>query len=368
MAFVSALTLSHFRSHRKTELELDQRPIAILGMNGSGKTNILEAVSLLSPGKGLRRATAHQMMRQPENFGWKIAAQVRTKDTHTEIETRSDQGCARSIKISGKAANQTTLGDYLRVLWLIPSMDRLWIEGSEGRRRFLDRITLSFFAEHARNSLIYEKAMRERNRLLKEQIRDPAWYHALEKQMSSAGQSIMQARLAALEHIQNAQASKRNDFPHASLRLTNQEDHLLKTEDALADAFASSRNNDLLAGRTLLGPHRVDLESLYEDKSTPASECSTGEQKALLISIILANAQALRDTQGISPLILLDEVSAHLDKNRRAALYQSITELGLQAWLTGTEPELFSDLQEGAQYFEVSDHSGVSMVNYKNFQ
>ncbi len=362
MGFVSSLALSHFRSHQNTTLHLDSRPIAIMGANGSGKTNILEAVSLLSPGRGLRRAAAHSMMRYPENLGWKITATTSTEDTVNEIVTRSEQGAARDVKIDGKNMSQMKLGEYLRVLWLIPAMDRLWIESSEGRRRFLDRIALSFFARHAQNTIIYEKAMRERNRLLKEQIRDPAWYLALEKQMATSGQEIMEARTQAVAYIQSAQDNGGDDFPHALLSLSVAEGEVLATESDLSAALSASRARDLMAGRTLVGPHKVDLTGVYAAKDIPAADCSTGEQKALLVSIIIANARALRQVHNISPLILLDEVSAHLDKARRASLYAAITDLGLQAWLTGTEREIFQEFEADAQYVNVMDVDGSSCI------
>ena len=200
--FLSALTLSHFRSHKVARLSLDARPVAIHGPNGAGKTNILEALSLFSPGRGLRRASAEEMTRRPEALGWKLTGMLQSLGQVHEIETWSEGGAARQVKIDGKTAPQTALGRITRVLWLIPSMDRLWIEGAEGRRRFLDRMTLSFLPDHAQLSLDYEKAMRERNRLLKDMVRDGHWYGALEARMAETGIAIHHNRLRALsDHI-----------------------------------------------------------------------------------------------------------------------------------------------------------------------
>lgn len=359
---LTRLSLSHFRSHKKGTLETDGRPVAIFGPNGAGKTNILEAVSLFSPGRGLRRASAEDMTRRPEAIGWKLAGHLSANGQISEIDIRSENGAARQIQIDGKAAPQTQLARLARVLWLIPSMDRLWIEGADGRRRFLDRTTLSFFPEHAEASLAYEKAMRERNRLLKDQVSDAHWYAALEKQMAESGAQIHAARTQALTRLTEAQQQAETAFPVAELALLQSEGSLPEAADDMRAAFAESRFRDIAAGRTLVGPHRTDLIGTYAAKGVPAKDCSTGEQKALLVSLILANARALAEDIGAPPILLLDEVAAHLDPNRRAALYDEIIALGAQAWMTGTETELFDALGDRAQYFEVTDESGISTV------
>lgn len=360
---LDSLSLSHFRSHRRARIEVDGRPVAIHGSNGAGKTNILEAISLLSPGRGLRRASAEDMTRRPEALGWKVSAVLRSLNQVHEIETWSEGGAARQVRIDGKPAPQTALGRVARVLWLIPAMDRLWIEGTEGRRRFLDRMVLSFEPAHAETSLTYEKAMRERNRLLKDQVRDPAWYAALEVQMAEAGLAIHEARRRTVERISEAQAESETAFPQAELGLIGTEGEMPETVDAFREALADGRGRDLAAGRTLVGPHRADLRAVYAAKSLPARDCSTGEQKALLVSLILANARALAEDFGAPPILLLDEVAAHLDANRRAALYDEICALGAQAWMTGTGPELFDDLGPRAQRLEVTDRDGVSQIS-----
>ena len=217
--FLTRLTLSHFRSHRRSAIACDGRPVAIHGPNGAGKTNVLEAVSLFSPGRGLRRASAEEMARRPESLGWKLTGLVESLGQMHEVEIWSEGGAARQVRIDGKAASQLALGRIARVLWLIPSMDRLWIEGAEGRRRFLDRTVLSFEPGHGEVSIAYEKAMRERNRLLKDQVRDPHWYRALEGQMAEAGAAIHANRVMALRELAAAQAAAETAFPVADLRL-----------------------------------------------------------------------------------------------------------------------------------------------------
>jgi DNA replication and repair protein RecF len=356
---LSQLTLSHFRSHRRAVIDCDARPQAIFGPNGAGKTNILEALSLLSPGRGLRRASAEEMTRRPEALGWKITALLHGPDRVNEVEIWSEGGAARQTRVDGKAVPQVALGRLARVLWLIPSMDRLWIEGAEGRRRFLDRMTLSFLPEHADHALAYEKAMRERNRLLKDMVRDPAWYDALERQMAEAGAAIDAGRKEALTAITAAQAQAETAFPVADLALMGE---MPESAEGLRAALAESRPRDLAAGRSLVGPHRADLEGTYAAKGVAARDCSTGEQKALLVSLILANARALADRIGAPPILLLDEVAAHLDRNRQAALYAEITALGAQAWMTGTGAEMFETIGPAAQRLEVTEEGGVSTV------
>jgi len=357
------LTLSHFRSHKHARLELDGRPVAIFGANGAGKTNILESISLLSPGRGLRRASADEMARQPEALGWKITGVLRSLHQLHEVETTSQPETSRQVRIDGKSATQTALGRIARILWLVPAMDRLWIEGADGRRRFLDRMTLSFEPTHGDATLTYEKAMRERNRLLKDQVRDPAWYGAVEGQMAKAGAAIVQNRSEALLRVAAAQEGAQTAFPAAALTITGPDDGPMPSTQAdLAVAFAGNRQRDLYAGRTLIGPHRADLGAIYAAKGVAAKQCSTGEQKALLISLILANARALADDFGAPPLLLLDEIAAHLDPDRRAALYDEICALGAQAWMTGTGPELFADLGDRAQRIKISEHNGTSKI------
>ncbi len=357
---ISALSLSHFRSHRAGRMQFDGRPVAIFGPNGAGKTNILEAVSLLSPGRGLRRAGADEIARKPECLGWKVVAEVRGIAADHQVETGAEAAAARFVQIDNKSATQSALGRILRVLWLVPAMDRLWIEAADGRRRFLDRITLSFAPDHAEAVLGYEKAMRDRNRLLKDQIADSHWYAALEAQMAQFAAAIIGNRQAALVRLAQAQDGAQTVFPRAELALTNPDSAVAPDDWALA--WAEGRRRDMAAGRTLLGPHRVDLAARYGAKNQPADQCSTGEQKALLISLILANARALAADLGRAPIILLDEVAAHLDAARRAALYDEICALGAQAMMTGTEAALFDTLGDRVQNFTVTETTGLSRI------
>jgi DNA replication and repair protein RecF len=316
---------------------------------------------MISPGRGLRRASAADMARRPDAIGWKLRAELTNNGHPHEIETWADQG-PRSVKIDGKAASQVDLGRLVRVLWLVPSMDRLWTETAEGRRRFLDRVALSFDPTHAESALSYEKAMRERNRLLKDQVRDGAWYSALETQMATMGHRIETGRQSALDLLETAQQHANTEFPLAQLTLLPGEGGWHGGIQGLAQALAHGRRRDMAAGRTLTGPHRADLGATYAAKNVPARDCSTGEQKALLISLILANARALAKQLGHAPVLLLDEVAAHLDADRRAALYDEVTALGAQAFMTGTGPELFADLGARAQLLEVTETSGQSVV------
>lgn len=360
---LTELTLSHFRSHRLARLSQDARPVAIHGPNGAGKTNILEAVSLFSPGRGLRRASAADMTRRPEALGWKVTGVLQSPGQLHEIEILSEAGAARQVRIDGKPTSQLALARITRILWLTPAMDRLWNEAAEGRRRFLDRMTLSFDPNHGEASLAYEKAMRERNRLLKDHVRDPAWYTALEAQMARSGLALHRGRVAALKHIAAAQRQAETAFPAAALELIQSEGEMPGNEADLRAALADSRTSDLAAGRTLIGPHRSDLHAVYGAKGVPARDCSTGEQKALLVSLILANARALTAQIGAPPILLLDEVAAHLDADRRAALYNEVCALGAQAWMTGTGPELFAELGQRAQYLHVSETDGLSQIS-----
>ncbi|PZQ97586.1 MAG: DNA replication/repair protein RecF [Cereibacter sphaeroides] len=357
---ISTLTLSHFRSHAALRLRLDPGPVAIFGLNGAGKTNILEAVSMLSPGRGLRRAAPEVLARQPDAVGWKVAAGLAGPDAVHEVETWAAPGDARQVRVDGKAATQVGLGRILRILWLVPAMDRLWIEGAEGRRRFLDRMALSLFPDHAEVSLSYEKAMRERNRLLRDEVSDTAWYGALEAQMAEAAAAIAANRNATLDRLAKAQQGVATVFPAAELSLTWPDPPA--PADGFAIALAENRRRDMAAGRTLIGPHRADLSAIYAAKGLPAEQCSTGEQKALLISLLLANTRALAAETGMTPVLLLDEVAAHLDEGRRAALYDEIVTLGAQALMTGTGPELFRSLAPRAQRFLVTEEGGRSRV------
>lgn len=358
-AWLSGLHLSHFRSHLDLRLALDARPVAVFGANGAGKTNLVEAVSMLAPGRGLRRAATEDLARKPERIGWKVTARARGGTVSHEVVTYSD-GPRRRVVIDGKSAPQTSLAGVLRVLWLTPEMDRLWQDGASERRRFLDRMAMSLVPDHGEAVLGYERAMRERNRLLQDQVRDAAWYGALEAQMASFGEQVTGNRMAALDALGAAQDGGESGFPKARLTLQGAAPG---RADALSAALRAGRRADLAAGRSLTGPHRDDLVAVYAAKDMPARLCSTGEQKALLISVILANARAVATAIGAPPILVLDEVAAHLDAERRVVLYDEIAALRAQAWMTGTGQELFEALGTRAQYLRVREHDGVSVVD-----
>ncbi|MFK7942830.1 MAG: DNA replication/repair protein RecF [Paracoccaceae bacterium] len=374
---VLSLRLSHFRSYRGTQLDTGGQSVALFGPNGAGKTNVLEAISMLSPGRGLRRAATEEMVRRPEALGWKIVAEVETIDGVVEITTAAEgsEATRRTVVIDDKTAPQSALGRLIRVVWLTPAMDRLWMESAGDRRRFLDRLTLGFEPAHGETVLTYEKAMRDRNRLLKEGSRDDAWLSALEAQMARSGARLARSRAEALARLVDAQ-SEAATFPKADLAIEGpleaQFSEIATDPDALdaaegieaaglVQSLARHRGRDGAAGRALTGPHRSDLDAVYAAKSMPARACSTGEQKALLISLCLANARALTAHNGTTPLLLLDEVAAHLDDNRRRALYDEISILGCQAWMTGTGTELFEGLADARQ-LAVTEIAGISAL------
>ncbi len=360
---VTRLRLTNFRSYTTGELSVSGAPVVLAGPNGAGKTNVLDAISLLSPGRGLRGSKLAEHTRKgPSSIGsgddtlWAVAATVTRGGTEHEIGTGMVGGSAsRQVRLNGAAAQSSAdLGDIVQLIWLTPAMDRLFIESAGGRRRFLDRLVLGFDAGHARAATRYETAMRERARLLKYGPRDPAWLDGLENEMAEAGIVIAQARSLTVENLSRALAERgeAGAFPAASLSLTD-ELHLLSAQ-ALRDMLAASRIRDAEAGRTLAGPHTTDLQVRHTAKRAEARDCSTGEQKALLISIMLADARELaRAREGLAPILLLDEIAAHLDVTRRAALFEEVHDLAAQAWMTGTDLSLFDGAQ--AEIFEVRD-------------
>lgn len=375
--FVRRIALSQFRSHAATALDVDARPVALFGPNGAGKTNLLEAVSMLSPGRGLRGVAAAEMARTPGALGWRVRAVVETPEGAREIVATGEPEGRRRVEIDGKPAAQGALGAIAPMLWLTPAMDRLWIEGAEGRRRFLDRAALSFFPDHGTAALAYDKAMRERNRLLRDGPADPAWLAALESRMAEAGVALAAARVVTAARLNAAQTDAKTLFPLAEIAImgcmeqriaaavgtpsAHPPEHADITQE-FRDALARSRREDAAAGRALTGPHRSDLSAVHAVKGVPARLCSTGEQKALLISLVLANARALAAETGAAPILLLDEVAAHLDAERRAALFDDLCALGAQAWMTGTGPELFEALGPRALRFAVAETADGSRV------
>ncbi len=362
---VTRLRLTNFRSYAVGDLAVEGAPVVLAGPNGAGKTNLLDAISLLSPGRGLRGAKLGEHVRKgpvaPSEALWAVAATVARGGTEHDIGTGLTLGPGggerRQVRLNGADAKSSAdLGDIVQMIWLTPAMDRLFIESAGGRRRFLDRLVLGFDAAHARASTRYETAMRERARLLKYGPRDPAWLDGLENEMAEAGFAIAAARAATVERLNQALAERgqASAFPAAALALSDALHEL--SEDDLRDGFARARLRDAESGRTTIGPHLTDLLVRHTAKRTEARDCSTGEQKALLISITLADARELaRARDGIAPLLLLDEIAAHLDGSRRAALFEEIHALSAQAWMTGTDLSLFEAWGTRAQIFLVDN-------------
>jgi DNA replication and repair protein RecF len=360
---VTQLRLTNFRSYASGALGLSGAPVVLAGPNGAGKTNILDAISLLSPGRGLRGAKLAEHTRKgpvvPDEALWAVAATVTRGGTDYDIGTGltlgPNGGEKRHVRLNGvEARGSADLGDIVQLVLLTPAMDRLFIESAGGRRRFLDRLVLGFDSSHARNATRYETAMRERARLLKYGPRDPAWLDGLEHEMAEAGFAMAVARAATVEKLSRALSERQGEFPAASLTLSD-ELHQGSSEDLRA-AMAAGRMRDAEAGRTLAGPHTTDLAVRHTGKRAEARDCSTGEQKALLISIMLADARELsRAREGLAPLLLLDEIAAHLDARRRAALFEEIHALSAQAWMTGTDLSLFDGWGNRAEIFLVEN-------------
>jgi len=354
---VTRLHVTNFRSYAAAELKTAGAAVVLAGPNGAGKTNLLDAISLLAPGRGLRGARLAEHTRKgpavPSEALWAVAATVKRGETDYEIGTGlSEQAASRHVRLNGAdAKGSAELGEIVQMVWLTPAMDRLFIESTSGRRRFLDRLVLGFDASHARASSRYETAMRERARLLKYGPRDPAWLDGLENEMAEAGILVARAREDAVARLNAALATRIGAFPAAALRLSEE---TFTDADTLRAALAKSRIRDAESGRTLVGPHVTDLFARHVQKRTNARDCSTGEQKALLIAIMLAFARELtRAGDCLAPLLLLDEVAAHLDAMRRSALFDEIADLKAQAWMTGTDLSLFENAR--AQIFEVRD-------------
>lgn len=362
---LSRLVLTDFRSYARAEFNFDGRPVTLTGDNGAGKTNLLEAVSMLSPGRGLRGATYADLARAGGAGGWAVAASLDTEWGPLRIGTgieahKADSARSRAVRIDGEtAASSGSLAAHLRIVWLTPAMDRLFVEGAGERRRFLDRIVMGFDPEHGRRANAYERALRERNRLLADNVRDNGWLAGLEEQMAGHGVALAAARVETIARLTGAfDAVRETPFPRADIALEGTLENELaeraavEVEDGFLRRLAEARPRDAAAGRTLEGPHRSDLLVRHAPKKQEARLCSTGEQKALLIGITLANARLLA-ARGHPPLLLLDEVAAHLDETRRAALFDEIVELGLQAFMTGTDRALFSAFGTRAQGFGV---------------
>lgn len=387
---VARLMVTDFRSYARAVVDLGETvdpalPIVLTGANGAGKTNLLEAVSYLSSGRGLRRARLGDVTRHAAAGGWAVAARLATPDGMVDIgtglaaapgaasavdgEDDEDDSTAsaarRVVRLNGvPATGPAALAELCAVTWATPAMDRLFIEGASGRRRFLDRLALALGPDHARQLAGYERAMRERTRLLTNRgaAADASWLAALEARMAEHGLAIAAARRETVARLA-AQVAETEDgpFPRADLAIAGRLEEALDGSPALAveedfrALLADLRRRDGDAGRATEGPHRSDLKVVHAPKAMPAELCSTGEQKALLIGLVLAHARARADLTGVAPILLLDEIAAHLDASRRAALFEQLRGLGSQAWLTGTDRALFASLDGQACFFTVAD-------------
>lgn len=352
---LTRLTLTDFRNYAASGFGARAGHVVFTGPNGSGKTNILEAISLLSPGRGLRRATYAQMGRQGTAGAWAIHARLDKDGEEKSVGIGLPPGASsRQVRIDGEEARPDDLTELLRVLWLTPAMDGLFTGGASDRRRFLDRMALALHPDHGRRASAYERAMRQRNRMFEDGVRDASWFQAVEREMADHGAALAAHRAGIVEALnaeQGVRAEGGRDFPQSALAITGDEG------DADGEAFtarlAMGRERDRAAGRALSGPHRADLEVSHVEKGMPAALASTGEQKALLIGLVLGHAALVRRLTGEPPLLLLDEVAAHLDPGRRAALYDTLDTLGAQTFMTGTDTALFEALEERADRFVV---------------
>lgn len=367
---ISRLKLTDFRNYAAASLVLDSRHVVLTGENGAGKTNLMEAISFLSPGRGFRRAVLTDVTRVGADGGFTIFADLDGMEGEvaigTGIEVGDGESVSRKVRLNGTPAKSTEeLSDHLSVLWLTPSMDGLFTGSSSDRRRFLDRLVLSLDPTHGRRASDFERAMRSRNRLLSEGRFDPAWLTAIETQMAELGIAMAAARHEMLGLLQSLSVvSAETPFPTPALVLEGFMDGGMDRpaadlEEDYLETLRNGRGRDAAAGRTLEGPHRVDLLVRHQEKDIEASRCSTGEQKALLIGLILAHARLTADMTGFAPILLLDEIAAHLDEGRRATLFDLVDGLGGQAFMTGTDQSMFAALGDRAQFFTVT-HGSVT--------
>ncbi|MGV1013965.1 MAG: DNA replication/repair protein RecF [Methyloceanibacter sp.] len=368
--FVGELKLTDFRNYARAALTLDARPVVLVGDNGSGKTNLLEAVSLLSAGSGLRGRPYSELCRKDGAGGFAIAARVTSRHGEVEIGTGLLAGTpetttGRTVRIGGKEQSTGALADHVKLVWLIPAMDGLFTGPASERRRFLDRLVVAVDPKMRRALGRYDRAMRQRNRLFQLREYGAALFAGLEEQMAETGVAIAASRLDAVARLTQLIASKREahgdgPFPFAVLALEGMLETALasqpatEVEDEFRLALAEGRERDRAASRALAGPHLSDLIVVHGPKNAPAPHCSSGEQKALLIGLILAKAELIKALEGVSPLVLLDEVAAHLDASRREALFAEILRLNAQAWMTGTDRDLFQPIAQEAQIWGVN--------------
>jgi DNA replication and repair protein RecF len=369
--YVDRVMLSNFRSYDNMQLEVGANSVVLTGANGAGKTNLLEAISFLSPGRGLRTAKLSDVNKIGVNAPWAVSGRLMTPDGERQLgsgllprhELSSETSADRRIgRLDGEnLSSPAAFGDILQVSWLTPQMDRLFIEGTSGRRRFLDRLVAAYHPSHTREVNAYERVMRERGKLLSDGGADPVWVSSLEKRMAEHGVAIAAARLDAIEKLSSAILESHSAFPSAILALGGDLEKGLLSKPALeveaefCERLLGSRIHDARSGRTSIGPHKTDLLVRHKDKDMPADLCSTGEQKALLIGITLASARLSATQFGAPPILLLDEVAAHLDDKRRGFLFEELGDIGSQVWLTGTDKSLFELMAGRARFFHFND-------------
>ena len=369
-ALIRRLTLSNFRSYHAAQIELGQAgPVVLTGANGAGKTNLIEAISMLAPGRGLRRATMEELAFSEGDGAWAVSAEIEgmlglaTLGTGIDPPAGEDSAPSRICRIDREAVSSAAaFADHLRVVWLVPAMDPLFNGPASERRRFLDRLVLAVDAQHSSRVAALERSLRSRNRLLEDAVSDSHWLDAVEHETAEVAVAVAAARAETVGRLAGALAGGRDqapEFPLAEIALDGWIEKLLpyhsaiEIEDRYRALLKDNRARDAAAGRTLDGPHLSDLSVSHAGKGIPASEASTGEQKALLIRLVLAHAGLIKDMTGFAPLLLLDEIIAHLDPTRRAALYDALANLGAQVWMTGADPAAFGDIVGRAQVFEV---------------
>ena len=365
--YVARLSLADFRNYSSLALDFRSGAVVLTGENGAGKTNLLEAISFLSPGRGLRRAVLEDVARAGAAGGFAVHARVEGAFGEVEIGTgtmgEGPEAAGRKVRINGAPARSAEdMLEWLRIMWLTPAMDALFAGPAAERRRFVDRLVLAIDPAHGRRALDYEKAMRGRNRLLADNVRDDSWFEAIETQMAETGTAIAAARVEIVRLLSAMIERLPGDgpFPRSDIALAGTLEEALPgrpavdAEEAFRRSLADTRGGDRAAGRTLDGPHRSDLLVRHRPKDMPAELCSTGEQKALLTGLVLSHARLVAELSGAAPILLLDEIAAHLDAGRRAALFSILEELDCQAFMTGTDPELFSSIRERAQFFTVA--------------
>jgi DNA replication and repair protein RecF len=368
---IASLALNHFRNYTQLDMEVSPRSVVLTGANGAGKTNILEAISLLAPGRGLRSATMSELAKDGVGGHWAVSSLVRTKDDEVQLGTGvlpqmshlDASSEKRIIKIDGELKkNQHILTAYFSCVWVTPAMGTMFIEGAGVRRRFLDRLVYSFDADHAQRVHAYEHTMRQRNKLLQDYNADKTWLDVLERKMAGYATAIAVARIMTMQHLHHAMAEASGAFPHAHLALSGDAESLLMdgmsavaAESEVAKLLAVSRGVDARKGRSSHGAHKTELAVTFTEKNREAAMCSTGEQKALLMAIVMAHARARALWHGAAPVLLLDEVVAHLDQSRRKALFDELDFLGAQAWMTGTDAADFSAADGLVQCFSVAD-------------